>query len=63
MEECGDIMEVTEEVWLYIPGWVSCEGWGVSPDMGRLDIDPLERESPLCGLFSMSRPLMLGWSI
>ena len=63
-EEWGDIIEVTLEEWLYMLGWLSCEcEWGPS-DMGKLDMAPLLSESaPLCGLPSISRPLILGWSI
>ena len=32
-------------------------------DGGREVMEPAVRLSPLCGLLSMSRPLMLGWSI
>ena len=65
-EEWGDIIEVTEEVWLYMLGWLSwpaCAAACPSADMGRLDMGPLLSESPLCGLPNMSSPLMLGWSI
>ena len=63
-DEWGDIIDDTLEEWLYMLGWLSCEwAWGPS-DIGKLDMAPfIESETPLCGLPSISRPLMLGWSI
>ena len=64
-EEWGDIMDETLEEWLYMLGWLSCEWAPCGPsDIGKLDMAPfIESETPLCGLPSISRPLMLGWSI
>ena len=63
IEEWGDIMEVTEDEWLYILWWLSCEGCGSVMEGGREVMEPVVRLSPLWGLLSMSRPLILGWSI